>query len=98
VRKPQGYGIQTEIATGLTWEERDTYTCKHCNAITRVEPFCDPADLGAHCKLCDSLICPGCAYLMSMGKPCLPWLERVQRVANMMERGMPYIDPMKVEK
>lgn len=96
MKRPQGYAVETEIATGLTWSERDTFTCSHCSKIIHVKPMCDPADLGGHCKLCDKLICPKCAYLMSLGKPCIPWLEKVQRVANMVERGLPYIDPMEL--
>ena len=96
MRRPQGYAVQTEIATGLVWKERDTFTCSHCCKIIHVKPFCDPADLGAHCRLCDKLICPKCAYLMSLGKPCIPFIERVQRVANLVERGFPFVDPMKI--
>jgi hypothetical protein len=51
--------------TGLgTWfgpegviKEIATFTCAHCNRPHRVEPFCDPADLGGLCKVCMGVIC-----------------------------------------
>ena len=39
---------------------RDTYRCQHCQFQVSFEPFCDPANFGGHCKICDDLICPNC--------------------------------------
>ena len=97
MRRAGGFAVVTDRETGAAIKEADTYTCSHCSRIVHVKPFCDPANLGAHCRLCDKLICPKCAYLMSLGKPCIPFIERVQRVANLVERGYPFVDPMKIQ-
>lgn len=39
----------------------ETFTCGHCNFVTKVMPRCDPADAGGFCKVCTRLICKGCA-------------------------------------
>ena len=40
--------------------EADAFTCKHCNAIVRVEARQRPEDVGGLCKQCMGLICPRC--------------------------------------
>ena len=94
MKRPQGYAFLTDKESGKIVGERDTYTCSHCHKVVHVVPMCDPADLGGFCSLCDKLICASCAYLMSLGKPCIPFLERIQRLDNRLEKGMPYMDPM----
>ncbi len=46
---------------GERTREVDGFTCRHCNFVTKVKPFCDPADAGGLCKGCMCLICAGCA-------------------------------------
>ena len=97
MRNPQGYAVQTDRETGLILNEADTFTCSHCSKIVQVKPLCDPAEMGGHCCACNSLICPTCAWKAQMGKPCLPFIERVNRLNNRMEHGGVYIDPMSGE-
>ena len=54
--------------------EADTFTCAHCQAIRRVKPFCDPADLGGFCKTCMGVICERC-----VGGVCDPILKKIER-------------------
>lgn len=51
-----------------------TFTCKHCQRIVAVKPFCDPADLGGQCPHGCGLICPAC-----VGKGCDPFEEKLAR-------------------
>ena len=41
-------------------KEVDTFSCQHCNKVVFVEPFCDPADMGGLCRVCNGLICEEC--------------------------------------
>jgi hypothetical protein len=92
MRKPQGYAFTFDLGTGDILKERDTFTCSHCNKITHVVPFCDPADLGGYCSVCDKLVCKDCAYLQSLGKPCTPFMERLARMETHLERGGKFRD------
>lgn len=55
-------------------EELATFTCIHCQGVRRVKPFCDPADLGGVCRLCDNVICEQC-----VGKPCDHFMKKIER-------------------
>lgn len=66
----------------------DTFTCGHCQFVRKFKPFCDPADFGGHCKICDSLICPNCVNR----RVCIPFEARLQY----MEGG--WIDRAKLEE
>jgi hypothetical protein len=55
-------------------EERATFTCIHCQNVRRVKPFCDPADLGGICRLCNDVICEQC-----VGKPCDHFEKKLAR-------------------
>lgn len=71
MRNPKGYAIITgPDHPDIEW---DTFTCKHCQHVVRVTPFCDAADAGGRCLVCDSLICKGC-----LGKPCLPFEKKIE--------------------
>ena len=72
MRNPTGYATLT--TDGVIVKERDTFTCFHCNRVIHVKPKCDPADLGALCKVCMELICPRC-----VGKGCTPFEEKLER-------------------
>ena len=87
LRRIGGYAHSWDRETGIIRQERDTFTCSHCNKITHVVPFCHPEDLGGFCRCCDKLICKQCSYLMSLGKPCVPMLERLTRLERHMDRG-----------
>lgn len=71
--KPQGYATLTDPDTGV--EERDTFTCYHCNCVKHVKPKMDPTDLGGLCKVCMKLICPDC-----VGKSCVPFMKKLERM------------------
>jgi hypothetical protein len=66
----------------------DTFTCSHCQFIVSFKPFCDPADAGGHCKLCDGLICKNCVKR----RVCIPIEARITH----MEGG--WIDRAKLEE
>ena len=67
---------------------RDTFRCGHCQFVVIFEPFCDPADAGGHCKLCDGLICKNCVNR----RVCIPIEAKLQH----MEGG--WIDRAKLEE
>jgi hypothetical protein len=92
MRKPQGYALETDNFTHLTVREQDTFTCNHCGRVTHVKPFCDPADLGGHCKMCDKLICKKCAYLASLGKPCATLEKKLDRMEKHLAAGGAFRD------
>jgi len=92
MKNPQGYAHTWDRETGVILKEADTFTCKHCNKVTFVKPFCDPADLGGHCCVCDGLICRDCNYKRSLGKPCVPFMKRLERQEEHLERGGMFID------
>lgn len=50
-----GYG-----AGGIV-EERDSFTCSHCGAVTFVGARERAADIGGFCRCCAGLICGPCA-------------------------------------
>lgn len=56
-------------------EERDTFTCHHCNRVKHVKPKERPEDIGGLCKVCMKLICSHC-----VGKTCVPFMERLNRM------------------
>lgn len=72
MRNPSGYATFT--TDGVITKERDTFTCFHCNRIVHVKPKCDPADLGALCKVCMRLVCPRCS-----DKGCIPFEKKLER-------------------
>ena len=74
MRSPHGYAVVTE--EGRTKEEFDTVTCFHCNALFRVAPASDPADIGGLCKLCMQLVCGPCA---DKGQ-CTPWEKQMEEI------------------
>lgn len=77
--RPQGYATVTDDC-GVT--ERDTFTCNHCNTVKHVMPQERAEDIGGLCKSCMGLICAGC-----VGKPCVPFTEKVDRLAQAIERN-----------
>jgi len=97
MRRSQGYAFQTDRASGEVISECDTFTCSHCCKIVHVKPMADPSEMGGHCTLCSALICPVCAYKAMLGKPCLPFIERVNRLNDRIEHGGVYVDPMSGE-
>lgn len=62
--------------------EVDTFTCSHCQYVTKVPPRCDPADLGGHCKSCDKLVCNKCVNIMARGGNCTPWEKQMIAMEN----------------
>ena len=55
-------------------EERDSFTCFHCQRVTWVKPRCDPADMGGLCWGCNKLICPECTNK----QVCNPWEKQME--------------------
>ena len=55
-------------------QEKPTFTCAHCQNVRRVEPYCDPADLGGLCKICMGVVCEKC-----VGGPCDPFEKKLER-------------------
>jgi hypothetical protein len=87
LRRIGGYAHSWDRETGDLRKEMDTFTCNHCHYQVHVKPFCPPEDAGGFCRICDGLICKYCNYKMSLGKPCTPMLEKVQRLENHLEHG-----------
>lgn len=67
-----GYAVLIDPVRGTT--ERDTFTCAHCNYVTHVKPFVDPATRGGLCHVCGQLVCKNC-----VGKVCDPMEEKMKR-------------------
>lgn len=75
MRAPGGYGVISDPQVSAPYQERDTFTCGHCQYIVFVQPKCDGADAGGLCKQCMRLICPRCVGRMT----CFPWEEMLKR-------------------
>jgi len=73
MRKPGGYTFLVD-GDGKA-HEGETFTCKHCQRITRVEARQRPEDLGGFCTLCAGLICSHC-----VGKGCDPFEAKLERL------------------
>lgn len=82
MRRASNYATITG-PTGV--EEKDSFTCFHCQRIIHVQPKHRPEDLGGLCKVCNSLICPRCYDLRMKGGPCVPW-EKKMYIAESRER------------
>ncbi|GAB5506690.1 MAG: hypothetical protein Rhirs2KO_18530 [Rhizobiaceae bacterium] len=74
MRNPGGFLICEDVSGRV--EERDTFTCGHCNGIVVVGPRSDPADMGGRCYICDSLVCPRC----HAKGVCVPLEENLRRL------------------
>lgn len=71
MRNPGGYSVLVE--PGKAAEERDTFTCIHCNTIVEVTPKMSPAEMGGFCRLCMKPVCKNCA-----DKGCTPFEKRLE--------------------
>ena len=74
MRAPGGYGVIFDPQVSTPTQERDTFTCGHCQAVVFVTPQCDGADAGGLCKQCMRLICPRCVDRMV----CVPWEKMLE--------------------
>jgi len=89
--RPGGYGMLVEA--GKTTEEKDSFTCFHCQRCVWVKPMMSPSDMGGWCAICTKLICQTCA-----GKGCTPWEKQLEKEearyrflksAGLFEQGKP---------
>ncbi len=93
-RKPQGYARRFNLHQEQGFDhkdlafgeqimaptvERDTFTCGHCQRIVHVHPKDRPEDIGGLCKVCYSLICPGCCTLL-LAEGCQPFIKKVEEI------------------
>lgn len=60
VRNPQGYATLTDIQSGKTIAECDTFKCQHCQRVVHVKAKANPDKLGGWCRQCAKAICPKC--------------------------------------
>jgi len=67
-------GLGTLIGPWGEITEWPTFTCGHCPNVRRVQPYCDPADLGGLCKICMRVICERC-----VGLGCDPFEKKLER-------------------
>jgi len=67
-------GLGTLIGPWGEITEWPTVTCGHRPTVRRVQPFCDPADLGGLCKICMRVICEQC-----VGLGCDPFEKKLER-------------------
>ena len=68
--RPGGYGVIYEPNGKQT--EHDTFTCCHCQRVTRVPPKANPDDFGDFCRNCMRMVCVHCA-----GKECTPFKKKL---------------------
>lgn len=73
MRKAGGWGFLTQPDGKV--EEHETYTCKHCNRVTRVKPRERAEDIGGLCKTCMGLLCPRCSAIPG----CYPLEKRIEQ-------------------
>lgn len=71
-QKPGGVGIYTCDGVAV---EGMTSTCAHCSKITDIESRKKMLDVVDICRNCMKLICADCA-----GKPCTPWLKKIEKI------------------
>lgn len=74
MRRAQGYAVLTDPDANQPVQECDTFQCGHCQYITHVKPFMDPADMGGLCKVCMRLVCSKC-----VGKECDVFERKLER-------------------
>ena len=67
-------GLGTLIGPYGEITELPTFTCGHCQNVRRVQPMCDPADLGGLCKICMQVVCEQC-----VGLGCDPFEKKLER-------------------
>jgi hypothetical protein len=82
MRRPGGYLVITDPAKARP-KEWDTFTCRHCQTMVRVKPFCDPADMGGLCSCGCGLICKAC-----VGKPCDHIEKKLARIEALHSYGV----------
>jgi hypothetical protein len=73
MRVPGGYAIRTDPVLGIS--ETDTRTCGHCQKVDAIRPFCDPAEVGGLCYVCNRYICLRCHGLAT----CDPIERKLER-------------------
>lgn len=64
----------------------ESFTCGHCNRLTKIQPFCDPADAGGFCPRCTRLVCKRCAGA-GMCDPIEAKLERSEKFGESIRSG-----------
>jgi len=67
-------------------EERNAFTCAHCQRIVHVRPRQDPASLGGVCKSCMGLVCPRCHGRVVSGDGCTIWEKQMDAMERRFER------------
>lgn len=73
MRNPGGYICET-MPSGRT-VEADTFTCAHCNGVTRLSARQRPEDAGGFCTVCAGLVCSSC-----VGRGCYPLERRLEEM------------------
>ena len=82
---PQGKGyllvdqtnVHAELPVGTKrYFEADTYTCKHCTAVSVIDPK-KPEEI-YRCGVCKLNICLACAVGMKAGEICRTWQQKYE--------------------
>lgn len=76
-RRATGYMVGTDTLTGKVVDERDSFTCAHCNTVFWLKPGQDTAATGGYCRACDSYVCPKCA-----GQDCTVFMRKLERAMS----------------
>lgn len=72
-----GYLIIDDRASGEGYIEKDTLSCKHCQAIVYVAKGSRKSS--EHwCFRCAAVICEYCAWQMNMTGICLPFMKQIE--------------------
>lgn len=76
---PKNYSVVSRPEGGI--DERDCFTCGHCQRQVFVPVGQSAFDLGGGCRLCENLICPRCVDLGT----CKPWEEKMLEIERKVE-------------
>lgn len=79
----RGYAVIS--IDGKAVDEKDTFTCNHCNSLVfldTTEKRQDPSKAGGFCRACMQHICPKCAYEGMTATKCVPFERRLDAIES----------------
>lgn len=75
--RSRGYGL---LVSPEGQQESDWLKCNHCQRGVQIKPFQPVDEVGGHCRVCDSFLCPDCETKRAQGIPCLPWEKLFDKI------------------
>lgn len=78
LRTVQGRQRGYEVVTGPDGRrvEQETFTCGHCSQIVTVPNRAAADEVGGFCRVCMSMVCPGCLAT----DRCDPYERKLERI------------------